>query len=239
MVLRNLYPIHLILNLVLVSIVNCSVHAAHHGNVDPTGTWKMTINAPDGQTYYPEAKISKDGDNLKGSYYSPSLGQTLELKEASIESGNKLQFTIGNQGLKIKYVGKIESNHMSGTAHIDYQGQQYDADFSAARVAKTAIVSGTWNFSVVSEDGQNSNPVLTIAEEEGALSGIFKNRSAGREITPSKLELNGNELLLKLEGKWGFASYEGTIDGEKIVGTVEGEFQGSAVKGTFTGKLEK
>jgi hypothetical protein len=81
--------------------------------------------------------------------------------------------------------------------------------------------------------------MLTITAGDGALTGIFKNRPGGREITPSKLELNGNHLSLKLEGGWGFASYQGAIDGNKIAGTVEGEFQGTSVTGTFTGELEK
>ena len=241
MKLRNLYPIRSILIFVFAPFITSLAFAAHHGNVDPTGSWEFltTIN---GSTYEPTATISRDRDALKGTHTSGYSGEKLEMKDLTIESGNQFSFNASSGSFTLIYSGKIEGNQISGTMTAGNGGDEMSGTFTATRkvdALNPEDIAGTWSFSVLSDQGQNANPTLTISVGDGALTGIFKNRSEGREITPSELELNGNHLSLKLEGGWGFASYQGAIDRNKIAGTVEGEFQGTTVNGTFTGELEK
>lgn len=110
-----------------------SFSATRESTANPIGTWKISLNAPDGNTYHPKATITKTEGGLKGSYYSPASDQNVDLQDVEIDSSNRLRFTVTNQGTSIEYTGKIERNSMKGSAQIDYQGQQYDADFSATR----------------------------------------------------------------------------------------------------------
>jgi len=223
-----------LLTLVVLPLITISVHAAHHGNVDPIGTWKIDISGPDGQTYNPEATITKDGDDLKGSYYSPRSDQTFDLKDVGLESDNKLQFTLVHPQITITYVGNIEGNAMNGLAHIDYQGQQYDADFSAEREGATVMVVGTWKFET-SVNGNTYNPSVVISNNDGNFSGTYTAGYNGQDIEMGNIKLEGNQLSFKAENDSFTLNYSGTIEGENISGTMSASAPQGSMDGSFTG----
>ncbi|MDG2255652.1 MAG: hypothetical protein P8L49_11910 [Opitutaceae bacterium] len=191
-----------------------------------TGTWAIELSAPDGQTYRPEATITKTEDKLEGSYYSPRTDQTFDLRDVKLDAENTVHFTLDTQGLKVAYRGKIKGNKMSGSARIDYQGQQYDAGFSATRKAKTDSVSGTWDMETVMQRNKSQSTLLLAVANDGEISATRKLKNRTVEIEDAKL-LDG-VLTFSTKGKYqGYdyvAYYKGQVEGD----TIEGELVISA-----------
>lgn len=189
--------------------------------VDSSGTWAIELAAPDGQTYRPEATITKAEDSLEGSYYSPRTDQTFDLRDVTLDEENTFHFTLDTQGLVVAYSGKIKGNEMSGSARIDYQGQQYDAVFTATRKAKADSVSGTWNMETVMQGTTNQSTLLLAVADDGKISATRELRNRTVEIEDAKL-VDG-VLTFSTTGKYqGYdyvANYKGHVKGD----TIEGE----------------
>ena len=74
---------------------------------DLAGTWAIELSAPNGQIYRPEATITKTEDKLEGSYYSPSLDQTIDLRDVKLDAENALQFNVDIEDVKVAYLSLI------------------------------------------------------------------------------------------------------------------------------------
>lgn len=188
--------------------------------VDPSGTWAIELAAPDGQTYRPVATITESQDGLEGSYYTPRTDQTFDLQDVKFDSNESLHFTLGNQGLKVTYSGKIEGNKMKGSAQIVRQGREFEAIFTATRKAKTDSVSGTWNMETEMQGNTNQSTLLLAVANDGKISATRELKNRTVEIDDAKL-VDG-VLTFSTKGKYqGYdyvAEYKGRVEGDRIEG---------------------
>ena len=205
---------------ITVLLAFTAMHAMANSNTNPSGTWKISLVGPNGQTYYPEATVKENGSNLGGSYYSPTYDQTLELQDVRLESNNTLHFTVSTQGLTVAYAGNVEGNKLSGSARLDYQGQQYDAGFTAVREAQGGGLAGTWN-SKTERQGQTGTATLILtAGSDGKISGTIEARRGPSEIKDGNLD--DGVFTFSTEGQYqGYdyvANYRGLVEGDEIKG---------------------
>jgi hypothetical protein len=236
MKLNYLTLYYLLLTLIGLPLLKLSVHAAHHGNLDPAGTWKIEITASNGQTYYPEATFTSEADGLKGSYYSPVSSETFDLEDASFEAAGDLKFTLNNPQLIVKYAGKISGNTMKGTANIENQGQSGDVPFSATRevIEAATNVVGTWNLKT-SIDGSTYEPTASIRKEAGELAGLYTTGYTGQTIEIESITLEDNQLSFTTSNSNLTLNFRGAIESDSISGTMSISAPQGSMDGSFTG----
>ena len=185
-----------------------------------TGTWAIELSGPDGQTYRPEATITKKEDKLEGSYYSPRTDQTFDLQDVKLDAEKTLQFTLDTNGLKVAYKGKIEGNKMVGSAQIFRQGRQFEATFTASRKARADSVSGTWEVEAVMGGNTNQSILLLAVANDGKISATRKSNENAVEF--DEVKLVDGVLTFSTKGKKrGYdytAYYKGDVKGDKIEG---------------------
>lgn len=220
------------LTLIALPLLTLSTHAAHHGNVDPTGKWMIEITAG-GQAFYPEATFTSEGDELKGSYYSPASSETFELEDVRSEEAGALHFTLNHPQLIVKYAGNITGNTMTGTATITYQGQTDDVPFAARREASAAIV-GTWSLKT-SINGSTYEPSIVIRKKAGELAGIYTSAYSGQTMELKDIILEDNQLSFSAANSDMTLNYSGAIEGESIKGTMSASAAQGSMDGSFTG----
>ncbi len=134
MKLNYLTLYYLLLTLIGLPLLTLSVHAAHHGNLDPAGTWKIEITASKGQTYYPEAtaSIRKEAGELAGLYTTGYTGQTIEIESITLED-NQLSFTANVNHLTLNFSGAIEGEMIKGTMSVSSPQGSMDGIFTGSR----------------------------------------------------------------------------------------------------------
>ena len=89
---------------------------------DVTGTWKMSVETPNG-TGTPTVVLKQDGEKLTGTY----KGRMGEQPLTGTVKGNAIQFSFkvnaqGNE-LQITYTGTVDGGTMSGTAKFGEMGE--------------------------------------------------------------------------------------------------------------------
>ena len=197
-------------------------HAIAVNATDLAGTWAIELSAPNGQIYRPEATITKTEDKLEGSYYSPSLDQTLDLRDVKLDAENTLQFNVDIEDVKVAYSGRIGGDKIVGSAKIFRQGRQFEATFTASRKAKTDSVSGTWDMETVMRGNTSQSILLLAVANDGKISAIRKSNEDAVEF--DDVELVDGVLTFSTKGnRRGYdytAHYKGDVEGDKI----EGEF---------------
>ena len=224
---------------VTTTVAFTAITALAKNTADPIGTWAIEISAPDGQVYHPKATITKSEDGHQGSYYSPSTNRTLDLQDVKIDSHNTFRFTLETQDLMVAYIGKIVGNKMSGPAQIIYQGQSYDATFSATREAKISSLAGTWNSETERQGNARTGTMTLSVGEHGEISGTI-GRGNG-EIEDAKL-VDG-VLTFSTKGQYqGYdyvANYRGQLEGDEINGELIVEAASAGATREFTWTANK
>ncbi len=184
------------------------------------GTWAIELSAPNGQTYRPEATITKTEDKHAGSYYSPRIDQTLDLRDVKLDAENTLQFNVDIDGMKVAYRGKIEGNKMVGSAQIFRQDRQFEATFTASRKVKADSVSGKWEMETVMQGNTNQSILLLAVANDGKISATRK--SNGNAVEFDDVKLVDGVLTFSTKGnRRGYdytAFYKGDVKGDKIEG---------------------
>jgi hypothetical protein len=210
----------LMLRIIVTTLIGLAISA--HAEVNPTGTWKIEIELPNGQTYYPEATIREKGGGLEGAYYSQTADQTSPLEDVRLESGSQLHFTFNNNaGIMLKYVGGIDGNQMDGMAFVDFRGQKFKSEFSATREVKVSSLAGTWNTEMKRDGNTTTNTFKLSVGEDGEISGTF-GKDATKEIEAVKLEDGVLTFSIKRQysGNDFVMNYRGQIEGDEIRGEV-------------------
>jgi hypothetical protein len=104
---------------------------------DPTGTWKYTVNTPDGQNFEVTATLKLEKDKLTGTVKRGDM-------ETKIEEGkfkdNEVSFQVtrerdGNKFI-VKYKGKLEGDKITGKISVNAMGQDFELDWKAERQKK-------------------------------------------------------------------------------------------------------
>jgi hypothetical protein len=217
-------------------------------NVDPTGTWSMTFQAPQGPVPA-QMIIKKDGDRFIGSIAS-DMGQA-ELEAAVKEKAVTVGFAMsGSSGdFNVVMNGTIDGDAIKGTFDAggttgEFTGTRAKEETKepakpakdTAPPAKTDM-TGTWTLQVATET-ISASPTVNIKQDGEKLTGQYISAQYGAfpltgSIKDDKFELN---VPMNIEGNSLAVYFGGTIDKDSVKGTVA---YGDFAQGTFTGTRKK
>jgi hypothetical protein len=111
---------------------------AEDKKADPTGTWKWSFTAQNGQTRETTMKLKLEGDKLTGTMSGRNNDSPIE--EAKLK-GEEISFQVtrefnGNKFTQ-KYTGKISGDTIKGKISFDRNGEAQSREWEAKReVAK-------------------------------------------------------------------------------------------------------
>jgi len=196
----------------------CSIGVAQ-GKIDPTGTWDLTIESPQGSRNA-TAVLKADGDKISGSMkrQQGDLPLTGTLKGNAITLIYSIKFQ--DQDLKITLTGTADKDSMKGDADFGGFAQgtwsakrhQEGAAPAAGPSSSAPNISGNWAFEVQTDQGSGS-PSFTFKQEGEKLTGTYK-------------------------GAFGEGPVDGTVKGNAINFNVKVNAQGQDVVITYTGTIE-
>src|SRR5215470_9849683 len=197
----------------------CSIGIAQ-GKVDPSGTWDLTIETPQG-TRNGTAVLKADGEKISGVMKRQQgdipLTGTLKGSDITLVYSIKLQ----DQDLKVTLSGTAEKDSMKGNADF---GGFAQGTWSAKRHQEGAPapggsqasggsnVSGNWAFEVQTDQGSGS-PSFTFKQDGEKLTGTYK-------------------------GAFGEGPVDGTVKGNAISFSVKVNAQGQDLVVVYTGTIE-
>lgn len=106
---------------------------------DATGSWKWTVQTPDGDSIDMSAKVKQDGEKLTGKFLDGFDGQTFDVKDGQVKDG-KVTFTItrpiNDQTITVNYSGNLDADVIKGTLTIKFGDQDpTTSDWLAKRSA--------------------------------------------------------------------------------------------------------
>ena len=222
-------------------------------NVDPTGTWSMTFQAPQGPVPA-QMVIKKDGERFIGSIASDMGQAELEaaVKEKAITIGFAMSGSAGDFNVVMN--GTIEADQIKGTFDAggttgEFTGTRgkdetkepakepaKEAGKDAAPAAK-ADMTGTWNLQIATET-ISASPTVSIKQDGEKLTGQYISAQYGAfpltgSVKGDTFELN---IAMTIEGNSLAVYFGGTIDKDSVKGTVS---YGDFAQGTFTGARKK
>ena len=219
----------------------CSIGIAQ-GKPDPSGTWDLTIETPQGSRTG-TAVLKADGENISGSMKRQQgdipLTGTLKGNDITLVYSIKFQ----DQDLKITLTGKVDKDSMKGDADFGGFAQgtwsakrhQEGAAAAASPSSGPSNVSGSWAFEVQTEQGSGS-PSFTFKQDGEKLTGTYKG-AFGEGPVEGTVKGNAINFNVKVnaQGQDVVISYTGTIESGGMKGTVK---LGDLGTGTWTAKRQ-
>jgi hypothetical protein len=109
--------------------------AQAHDKVDPTGTWKWSVAAANGQTRETTLKLKLDGDKLTGAVLGRNNQET-KIEDAKYKDGEvsfKVTRERNNMKITTKYTGKVTKDSIKGKTETERNGQTQSRDWEAKR----------------------------------------------------------------------------------------------------------
>jgi hypothetical protein len=196
---------------------------------DVAGTWKMTADAPDGNTYKFDLVVKDAGGKLAGTVVSPQ--GSIELQQVKFE-GNTLTYVMPYEIGPIQMKLVLDGNTLKGSLTIPDGATGAVTGTSAAAAAGGGPVTGKWKIGAKSPDGGELKLTLEITEKEGKLAGTLS-LDSGDSIPVMDLKADGPKVSFKVPT--GDATYdvELTASGNDIKGTYKAV--GGGQSGTITG----
>jgi hypothetical protein len=102
---------------------------------DPTGTWKWTVTAQNGQARETTLKLKLDGDKLTGAVVGRNNQET-KIDDGKFKDG-QVSFSItrerNGQKFTTKYTGKVSKDSIKGKTEIERDGKTQARDWEAKR----------------------------------------------------------------------------------------------------------
>jgi hypothetical protein len=102
---------------------------------DPSGTWKWTVTAQNGQTREMTLKLKLDGDKLTGAMLGRNNQET-KIDDGKYKDG-EISFSITRermgQKFTTKYKGKLSKDTIKGKTEVERDGQTQSRDWEAKR----------------------------------------------------------------------------------------------------------
>lgn len=174
------------------------------------GTWRWS-GGPKGEQQF-RLVLNQVFQKVKGTLYVGGTSTPIREADANLV-GRQLSFTvvrqIGGQQIKVTYDGRVNGDTIEGTVTI--AGRPGARKWVAKRDAAT--VEGTWRWT---EGGKEV--MLAIERRDGQYFGALVNQ--GRtEINDFYVWGAGVHFTIESDGK---RTYNGIVEGDKIVGTVNG-----------------
>jgi hypothetical protein len=162
---------------------------------DVVGTWDFEFTAPDGNKYEPKYMISTNAGKLSGTVSANE--SSMDLKNVKL-ADNKLTFDYAidynGSDLALKYTCHPRGHKMVGSCSYSVDGNEGTFDVSGKKqvlAKQLQAMVGAWNCAVTGPDGIDYNPILTVQEEDGKLTG---------RIATNELDMAIKEIVLK-DGK--------------------------------------
>ena len=201
---------------------------------DVAGNWKMSADAPDGNTYKFTLAVKGSGSDMTGSVSSPELG-SVALKEVAF-SGDELTFKMpyGEVGL-IAFKLTMAGDSMKGTLATPQGdtgtvvGTREAAAASAASSTGAVNVTGKWKLVVKSPSGTDILATLDVKHEGATVSGDIATDAGSTPISDGKVD--GSDFQFKIPLGDGTYEVKGKVNG----GEYKGEYKGPSGGGTFVG----
>ena len=230
----------LVLGLVAGGLASVTL-AAKEEALDPTGTWKWETTFRD-RTFKRTLRLAlKDGE-VVGTY--ERRGEEVDIEKAKID-GERLSFQYtGNWGeniVTVKFSGKISEDTIKGQVDWLVDEQSGTREWEAKRVVENSDVLGTWNFVIVTEDGDKIEPSITITQDGDKLQGAYNSPWGKRDARFIKLK--DNVLTFEISGETEDndfrATYHGKPRGDSIKGSIDYDFGGQTGAIDFEGRRQK
>ncbi len=205
----------------IVAMILASVAVAAASDV--TGSWTLTVKAPDGQQINAELALKKEAGAFTGTIQS--AGRTFDLREIKLEGDNlSFQLTVREQPYTLKLA--ISGDSLKGTYST--------ADGSSGPVSATRVpsagagVEGKWKVVAKGSQGQYDLE-LVLTQAGGKLRGTLATPEG--TVTIEDTHLAGKELSFKLPMSQGVYVVNMTVAGGSMDGTYVSP---SGDKGTIT-----
>jgi len=213
------------------------------GKVDPSGTWDLTIETPQG-TRNGTALLKADGEKISGAMkrQQGDIPLTGTLKGSDITLVYTIKFQ--DQDLKVTLSGTAEKDSMKGNADFGgfaqgtWSAKRHQDGASPATGGQTSgssNVSGNWAFEVQTDQGSGS-PSFTFKQDGEKLTGTYKG-AFGEGPVEGTVKGNAINFTVKVnaQGQDVVISYTGTIENGSMKGSVK---LGDLGSGTWTGKRQ-
>lgn len=205
------------------------------------GRWELIATSEAG-TYEPKLLIKHDGDKIEGVYVWDQDVQVAiqEPKLSDKELKFKVEHDFSGEKIVVLFTIVAEGDAVKGTADYDLAGQTGTATVEGKRV-KAADVSGTWNITITSDDGQSYDVTAKLEQSDSGLKGTYAGPAGEAEISEAKVD--GDKVEFKVvrerDGQKFTIEYEGKVEGDAIKGEAEYDFGGQAGAFKFEGKRAK
>jgi hypothetical protein len=186
---------------------------------DVTGDWEIRMER-NGRESFGSLSIAKKPDGaLTGKW-----GAT-ELSDVKFD-GSKLTFVrtvkFGDQEFKTTYEGTLKDGSIAGT--LSSERGSFPAN--AARKKPRSPVAGRWSFQYKIAD-RDITATLALSETAGGALEAKWTSNAGEHVV-SDVKFQGGKLTFsrksKVEGNEFETTYDGKLDGNKLVGTFKADF---------------
>ncbi|WP_321478255.1 hypothetical protein [uncultured Paludibaculum sp.] len=201
-----------------------------------TGTWKMSAQAPDGNTHKFDLVLKESGGKYDGSLVGEQ--GTLPLQDVAVTNDDvafKITMDFGQIAFKLKQDGDAMKGNLTlpdgGTGPVT--GTR-DGASAAPAAATTTSSSATGKWKVVAKDseGNETRSTLDLKQDGAKLTGVILLES-GDEAPISDGTVDGAEFAFKIPTGDGAFMVKGKVDGATVKGTYQtpngtkGEFNGS------------
>lgn len=196
------------------------------------GKWKVTANAPDGNTYNVDLVVKEEGGKLAGTLESER--GTMPLQEVAFNSG-ELTFKLEIGSGPIPFKLKVDGDTMKGTlttpdgATGAVTGKR---DGAAAPAAAAPAVSATGKWKIESKDAEGNTMRVTIELQQDGEKLTGQLTTENGDVAPiAEGRISGSDFSFKIQADGEFV-VKGTVSGEGVKGTYTTP---NGSKGTFTG----
>ena len=95
------------------------------------GSWQLKLTAPDGNSYEPSLKLTRQGDIVVAIYIGTDKSEN-EVKELTLKDGAisfRVTRQLGGQDLVLRFHGKLETGTVKGKVDFEFSGQSGTGDF--------------------------------------------------------------------------------------------------------------
>ena len=93
---------------------------------DATGSWKWTIQTPDGNSIDMSAKLTQDGEKLTGVFLDGFDQKSFDIKDGKVKDG-EVSFTVvrpfNDDTITVNYDGKLSGDTIKGTLNVKFGDQ--------------------------------------------------------------------------------------------------------------------
>ncbi len=195
---------------------------------DAAGRWKLSANAPDGNTYNVTLIVKEEGGKLTGVMDS-ERGQ-MPLANV-VYSNGELRFDLMLDMGAIPFRLKIDGDNVTGTLTAPDGATGSVTGQREASVAP-AHVAGKWEILATDPDGTQRRATLDLKQEGAALSGSIA-LDSGDTLPISAARADGDTVRFKVSIGDGDVEVSGRVSGD----TVSGEYRiPTGETGKFAGK---